>query len=1282
MNKKFLSAILFGALVASTGSFVSCADNDDKIDQLQDQNSELKAQLAQLKSELQAELKNAASASQVAAIEAKLSAIEGVTSDNIAATVAALKGNFDTQEARVIALETQIKALEGLKDVDASELIAVLNKAKENGTADMSGLSAMVDALDADVNTLVSALRSLVFQPEFYVDGIEAAEYTYLRYVELPSDGDIYTEVEGWSQEHSKDWKDDAEFGTTETKMYEKRNKKFKIIPNEKFPWGYAHTGDLTYNIYPHKWNQSSLNTKKVSYTYTDGVNDKGTKTNVLNHIDHVCTPQCAVDGCLLDDKEIGIFYAPAANVKVVGDKIMNTVTFAKNPSNARIDDAARKFLVQNICAMTRGAVSEEVMVIESIDETTKPGYAIVTYYVPTAQLSNLITAKHDESLSVLNQKDNTTIFRLQSGAYDAAKVESDWAALYETEIQPVAIALNAKGVSDNWYAPNDCDEDKVKLPNELHKNPYEVVYDATRTTSLGYNDTKGINIAEHIALHFVKRDNKGVKHGKNNQPEVQHQHVVYSLKEAAEKFGFEYEFKLVPYNIDDNKTNNSSYAHLVDGTAEGVNYKDAVIIANTVDEKRAAVDADPFAYIPKVLEDGSYEQGPSSVDKEPLVQVLVKKGGQVILDGYLSFIITRTTTNIMSDVFDLGSKDKSCATLLYAQTWNQVSEILYENTANNKLGMSKLEFEEVYELAKYDDKFVIDGDGVKHPVAKQFKVGIDGETITTTEIEWKNTYTEVYQEFDPNGITNTVLALQLDKFDQQYIYEHKEKDCKKFDASVKEHEDVIYVKYVRRGSGNHATTPGIVVPLKLALNDASEIVGTYGSKDVNYWYDATGAIDITPDDAVRMNVNYAKDNGDTYKQTEIPFLDEDKLGFVRDLDNNWDGNKLTFKNAKNEVLYTHLTDGPMAVYYFHPMTNNVVILDQNDNTTEYELHVDNDFVICNKWEMGDDPLFATGNHNKDQKIVVANMTVEEFAAFERDHMVNAKEGIYKNTKLYGRIKTAKNDQPWIWIAQLDPVTGNVQYFWDTKETLKGEDALYKNTMSKKIINAVSHAVKENVEGAKEKDKVFVGVYATDCEGTSIYPVGPNVFPNYFLRPLDILPGEGKKVLDAKNNADYITVFDLFNFQDWRDIKFINGTDYSNIWLLAYYNVNWMKVDVDAATTNLNNNDLDKKPLKEVNAYVKLSYVEHNKVTPMEDAVYGKNVKTINMKPYNKASMGVPSTYDHLVEHFGYIKYENNGNNVSDFDVKIPVTFGYDWGILKTTITVHVDGTIANNGGK
>ena len=35
MNKKFLSAILFGALmVYSTGTFVSCKDYDDEIDEI------------------------------------------------------------------------------------------------------------------------------------------------------------------------------------------------------------------------------------------------------------------------------------------------------------------------------------------------------------------------------------------------------------------------------------------------------------------------------------------------------------------------------------------------------------------------------------------------------------------------------------------------------------------------------------------------------------------------------------------------------------------------------------------------------------------------------------------------------------------------------------------------------------------------------------------------------------------------------------------------------------------------------------------------------------------------------------------------------------------------------------------------------------------------------------------------------------------------------------------------------------------------------------------------
>ena len=51
MNKKFLSAILFGALmVSSTGTFVSCKDYDDDIDRIDKELTDLKSQIAALQS--------------------------------------------------------------------------------------------------------------------------------------------------------------------------------------------------------------------------------------------------------------------------------------------------------------------------------------------------------------------------------------------------------------------------------------------------------------------------------------------------------------------------------------------------------------------------------------------------------------------------------------------------------------------------------------------------------------------------------------------------------------------------------------------------------------------------------------------------------------------------------------------------------------------------------------------------------------------------------------------------------------------------------------------------------------------------------------------------------------------------------------------------------------------------------------------------------------------------------------------------------------------------------
>ena len=53
MNKKFLSAILFGALmVSSTGTFVSCKDYDDDIDEINDKISGIESTIAELQKKI------------------------------------------------------------------------------------------------------------------------------------------------------------------------------------------------------------------------------------------------------------------------------------------------------------------------------------------------------------------------------------------------------------------------------------------------------------------------------------------------------------------------------------------------------------------------------------------------------------------------------------------------------------------------------------------------------------------------------------------------------------------------------------------------------------------------------------------------------------------------------------------------------------------------------------------------------------------------------------------------------------------------------------------------------------------------------------------------------------------------------------------------------------------------------------------------------------------------------------------------------------------------------
>lgn len=180
MNKKYLSVILFSALMlGTTGTFTSCKDYDDDIKNLQEQIDK-KASLEELQKQMDA-MQADVDAAKAAAEEAKSKAQEALDKAN-----AAGGGDVTSEELQAVKdeLQAQIDKLASLEDVQAE--IDALKKELANTYATQEALDALktkVDTLSAKVASIVgNLLNSLVYQPSLYINGIEATEYPWMSY--------------------------------------------------------------------------------------------------------------------------------------------------------------------------------------------------------------------------------------------------------------------------------------------------------------------------------------------------------------------------------------------------------------------------------------------------------------------------------------------------------------------------------------------------------------------------------------------------------------------------------------------------------------------------------------------------------------------------------------------------------------------------------------------------------------------------------------------------------------------------------------------------------------------------------------------------------------------------------------------------------------------------------------------------------------------------------------------------------------------------------------------
>ena len=164
MNKKFLSAILFGALmVTSTGTFVSCKDYDDDIDNLQEQinklatKEDMTSQIATLQAALNTAAKDASDALTKAA--AAETAAKAAGDDAAAAKAAAEKSVAEAKAAAIEAAKAEVAtaqaALEkivadGLADnkTEMDKLRQEIAKATESVEAIIGSIADMVTSVE------------------------------------------------------------------------------------------------------------------------------------------------------------------------------------------------------------------------------------------------------------------------------------------------------------------------------------------------------------------------------------------------------------------------------------------------------------------------------------------------------------------------------------------------------------------------------------------------------------------------------------------------------------------------------------------------------------------------------------------------------------------------------------------------------------------------------------------------------------------------------------------------------------------------------------------------------------------------------------------------------------------------------------------------------------------------------------------------------------------------------------------------------------------------------
>lgn len=358
------------------------------------------------------------------------------------------------------------------------------------------------------------------------------------------------------------------------------------------------------------------------------------------------------------------------------------------------------------------------------------------------------------------NETANTIALQAKTAASTVAegKVTSDYALIQPQKAYLEALYWRLKPHYAGAGLPNTRMGDETGVPVDkyfgttaddvtkkvhVYDSPQEALADPDGAAlELYYNSAEGIDIASYLGLHMMVEDVKQFTPGTPNKLGVNLKEM--SLEEGKE-WGLTYQFNLVEYKVDGNATIDSRYAKWVN--------KDAGIL------RAWNVDA----------EGNPTSESATSIDREPLVQVLVKRGDKVVLDGYILIHITRQNPEVAPNkAIDLLTKDAKfdlCNGIDDLKTtWAQFSATVLTEGLEN---MTKKDFDEQYTI---DSKGTYGSDAAGNTTLdlKMFKAAPEkGGTYNAADDLEKLTHDQV----NPVTVTRYVRYIGNAKAKYPYIY-------------------------------------------------------------------------------------------------------------------------------------------------------------------------------------------------------------------------------------------------------------------------------------------------------------------------------------------------------------------------------------------------------------------------------------------------------------------------------------------------------------------------------